>query len=313
MGAIVARHSGIWHAPARGGARSAVTEIVLPIALAIIMATLGLTLTPDDFRRIFRAPRGVVIGLGNLLLLSPLWGFLVAELTGLDPVMAVGLVLLAASPGGAMANLLTHLARGETALSVTMTAVSSVCAVLTVPLFLTLAIDHFDAPLGDDVSMLGTVVRVFSITLIPLAIGMTYRARRPEKALALEPRIKPISLAVFALVVLGAVISEFDKVTDSFAEVAPAALLLNLVAMSASFAIALAARLPERSATAIAMELGVHNSTLTITVATSIDSELAIPGAVYSVFMFLTAGLFARVMGRRNAAAGAEAAAAAPA
>jgi len=281
-------------------------DVVLPLALAVIMGTLGLTLTPADFRRVFRTPLAVGIGMANLLIVSPLLGFAVAEVTGLDPVLAVGLVLLAASPGGTLANLLTHVARGETALSVTMTATSSVFAVITVPLYLTLAIDYFDAPLGDDVSMLSTVVRVFAITLVPLSIGMAYRARREAAALALEPRLKPVALAVFVLVVIGAVASEFELMTDSFFEVAPAAIALNVLAMSLSFAIARAARLPDRSATAIAMELGVHNSTLTITVATSISSELAVPGAVYSAFMFVTAGLFARVMARRNAAAEAE-------
>jgi len=306
MRAIVARPGRIWE-----GAR--VIEVALPLALAVIMATLGLTLTPEDFRRVLRSPRAVAIGLANLLVLSPLLGFAVAEVTGLDPVLAVGLVLLAASPGGTLANLLTHVARGETALSVTMTAVSSVCAVITVPLYLSLAIDHFDAPLGDDVSMLGTVVKVFAITVVPLSLGMTYRARRTAHALALEPRLKPLGLAIFVLVVVGAVASEWDKLTESFWTVAPAALLLNVLAMSLSFAIARAARLPERSATAIAMELGVHNSTVTITIATTISTELAIPGAVYSAFMFVTAGAFAKVMATRNARAETDAAVPAPA
>jgi BASS family bile acid:Na+ symporter len=280
------------------------TDVVLPLALALIMGTLGLALTPADFRRIVEAPRGIAIGLANLLVVSPALGFAMAALFGLDPVLAVGLVLLAASPGGTLANLLTHVARGETALSVSMTALSSVAAVITVPLYLALAIDVFGADtLGDDVSMLGVVARVFAITLIPLSIGMAYRARHPAEALALEPRLKRAALVAFVLVVAGAVASEWDRLTESFGTVAPAALALNVAAMSVSFSVARAARLADRSATAIAMELGVHNSTLTITVATAISPELAIPGAVYSAFMFLTAGSFAAVMSRRNAAA----------
>lgn len=279
------------------------TDVALPLALAVIMVTLGLSLTPADFRRIVESPRGIAIGLVNLLLISPALGFTMAAIFGLDPVLAVGLVLLAASPGGTLANLLTHVARGETALSVSMTAISSVAAVVTVPLALALSIDVFGADgLADEVSMLGVVARVFAITLIPLSLGMAYRARRPEKALALEPRLKRVALVVFVLVVAGAVASEFELVTRSFGTVAPAALALNVAAMGISFAVARAARLADRSATAIAMELGVHNSTLTITVATAISPELAIPGAVYSVFMFLTAGTFAAVMARRNAA-----------
>lgn len=280
------------------------TDVALPLALAVIMVTLGLSLTVADFRRVVDRPRGIVIGLVNLLVVSPALGFTMAKVFGLDPVLAVGLVLLSASPGGTLANLLTHVARGETALSVSMTALSSVAAVVTVPLYLALAIDAFGADgLDGEVSTLGVVVRVFVITLIPLSLGMLYRARRPEQAIALEPRLKRVAFGAFVLVVVGAVAQEFDRVTESFGSVAPAALALNVAAMSISFAVARAARLADRSATAIAMELGVHNSTLTITVATAISPELAIPGAVYSVFMFLTAGAFAAVMARRNAAA----------
>ncbi len=125
-----------------------ITEVLLPVCIAGIMVVLGLSLTPDDFRRVVAIPRGVGIGLVNLLVISPLLAFGIAELTGLSPELAVGLVLLGASPGGAMANLLTHLARGEVALSVTMTAISSILALVTVPLYLGLAIDHFGADAG---------------------------------------------------------------------------------------------------------------------------------------------------------------------
>lgn len=283
------------------GAGTLATDVFLPVALAIIMGSLGLALTTADFRRIFTAPRGIGIGLANLLFISPLLALASAEAFGLDPLFAVGLVIMGAAPGGAMANLLTHLARAETALSVTMTAISSVAAVVTVPLYLKLAIDHFDAPVGDHVSMLGTVVRVFAITIVPLSIGMAYRARRPERAIALEPRFKQLALAVFVVVVIGAVAAEWHRVTSSFGTVAPAALALNLAAMSVSFGAARLARLPDRQATAIALELGLHNSTLTIAVATTIDTRLAIPAAVYSAFMFATAVPFAALMARRNA------------
>lgn len=282
---------------------SLATEVLLPLGLAVIMVSLGLTLTTADFERVLTAPRGVAIGLANLLLVSPLLAFAAAEAFGLDPVLAVGLVLLGASPGGTLANLLTHLARGEVALSITMSAVSSVMAVVTMPLFLALAIVFFDASFADDsVSMLGVVAKVFAITIVPLSLGMVYRARRPERAVALEPKLKRASMAAFVFIVAGAVASEFGRVAESIVRVAPAAVALNISAMSFSFTVARLARLSDRQSTAIAMELGVHNSTLTIAVATTIAPELAIPGAVYSVFMFVTAGSFAWVMSRRNAA-----------
>ena len=282
---------------------SVFTDVLLPVALAVIMISLGLSLTPEDFRRVFVFPKGVAIGLTNLLLISPFLAFGVATLFGLDPVLAVGLVLLGASPGGTMANLLTHLARGDTALSVTMTAVSSLAAVVTVPAYLGLAIAHFDAAgLSDDVSMLGVVARVFAITIVPLSIGMWIRSRSPERVAEFEPRVKRVALVAFVLVVIGAVASELDLLVDNFEAVAAAALCLNVAAMTISFTVARLARLDDRQATAIAMELGIHNSTLAITVASAISTELAIPAAVYSAFMFFTAGALARVMNRRNAA-----------
>ena len=277
-------------------------QVLLPLGLAVIMGTLGLTLTRADFRRVLVQPRGVMIGLVNLFFVSPLLAFGAAELFGLDPILAVGLVILGASPGGVLANLMTHLARGETALSVTMTAISSIAAVATVPVYLSLAVNHFDADIGTHVSILSTVALVFAITIIPLSIGMTYRARRPDHAGYLEPRLKRAALIAFVAIIAGAVATEWDKVIDSFTVVAPAALALNVAAMSISFAVAHVAGLPDRQSTAIAMELGLHNSTITIAVATSITTELAIPAAVYSVFMWLTAGTFAWVMARRNLA-----------
>jgi bile acid:Na+ symporter, BASS family len=283
---------------------SVFASLLLPIAVALIVFSLGLSLTPTDFKRVVVSPKGVLIGLGNLIVLSPLLAFGVAEAFSLEAGLAVGLVLLGASPGGAMANMLTHLARGRVALSVTMTAISSVAAVITVPLFLGLAIEHFGASsLTSDVSMTGVVIRVFLITVVPITIAMTIRARRPEWVAEHEPTVKKLALGAFFIIVAGAVIAEWEIVVDNLAEVAAAAIALNVAAMTVSYTIARAARLDDASATAIAMELGVHNSTLTIAVGASIATVLTIPAAVYSTFMFVTAGAFARIMYRRNTAA----------
>ena len=263
--------------------------MLLPLSLALIMVSLGLSLTPADFRRILQFPRGVGIGLVNLLVVSPLLAFAVAALFGLEAALAVGLVLLGASPGGTTANLLTHLARGDTALSVTMTAISSVAATVTIPLYLGLAIDVFDADFANDPEIIGVATRVFFITVVPLSIGMWIRSRWTSWAVDVEDRAKRIALALFVLVVGGTIVNESDAITDSFAELALATLTLNLAAMTISFNVARLARLSRRQATAIAMELGV-----------------------YSVFMFVTAGVFARLMYKRNAGEPLAAAAAIP-
>jgi bile acid:Na+ symporter, BASS family len=278
---------------------SVATQVLLPCCLAVIMGVLGLSLTLADFRRVLVVPRGIAIGLANLLVVSPLLAFGAAELFGLAPEFAVGLVLLGASPGGTMANLLTHLARGEVALSVTMTAVSSVAALVTVPLYLGLAVDRFGAGLDAEVEMPAIVARVFLITIVPLAIGMYVRHRNPDWVERVYDRARKLSLALFLAVVVAAVASEAEEALEHFEEVAAAALALNVAAMGISFAVAQLAGLGDRQATAIAMELGVHNATLAITVAATIDTSIAIPAAVYSMFMFITAGGLARVMSRR--------------
>lgn len=274
--------------------------VLLPIALAVIMTSLGLSLTLADFKRVFVFPKGVAIGMTNLVLISPLLAFGIAELYGLAPELAVGLVLMGSAPGGTTANLMTHLARGDTALSVTMTAISSLAAVVTVPLYLGLSIEYFDAGVGDDVSMGGIVARVFAITIVPLAFGMWLRSRNPERAARLEPLVKKLAFGFLFLVIGGAVASEFEVIQDNFADLALATLTLNLAAMTVSYTIAQLARLSDAQSTAIALELGVHNGTLAIAVASTIDNTLATPAAVYSIFMFATAGVFARLMYKRN-------------
>lgn len=281
---------------------SIVTTLLLPAALATIMLSLGLELTPADFRRVLTVPRGVAIGMLNLALISPLIAFGVAEAFSLAPALAVGLVLLGASPGGTLANMLTHLARGDTALSITMTAISSLGAIVTVPLALTLASEHFGATaLVDDVSMGGISVRVLLVTVVPVATGMALAHRFPQRVAELRPRIARVALGTFVLVVAGAVIAEHEKALDHLGEVAAAALTLNLAAMTVSFTLSKLARLGDRQATAIALELGVHNAALAIAVGASLSPELTIPAAVYSGFMIVTGGLFARLMHARNA------------
>ena len=279
-------------------------DLLLPLSLTLIMGSLGLTLTPADFRRVLTAPKGVGIGLTNLLLISPLLAFLVADVYGLAATLAVGVVLLGSSPGGTTANLLTHLARGDVALSVSMTAVSSVASVITVPLFLSLGADYFDAAdISDQISMPGVAARVFLITLVPLSIGMLIRAKRMDWTLRNMDRAKKIALVAFVIVVAGAIATEFDTISDAFGDIAAAVVTLNVLAMTVSFFVARAARLDDRQSTAIAMELGVHNTTVALAVATSVDDTLAGPAAVYGLFMFFTAGLFAKIMSRRNAGA----------
>lgn len=276
--------------------------VLLPLALFIIMSSLGLALTLADFKRVVVYPKGAAIGLTNLILLSPLLGFLIAKGFGMTGALAVGMVLLGASPGGTTANMLTHLARGDTALSVTMTALSSLAAVITTPLFLGLASAHFaagDASLKLDMGPI--VVKILFITLVPLSLGMAVRAFAPASAVRFEPLAKKIAIGFFVLVVVAVLVSEHDEIGKNIALVGPAVLALNVLAMTISYQIAKAAKLDSRQSTAIAIELGVHNTTLAMAVGAMVAPALVVPAAVYGVFMFITAGVFAKIMHARNA------------
>ena len=287
-----------------------ITLIALPLGLVFIMFSLGLGLVKEDFRVVLKAPRGVIVGMANLLIVAPLLAVGVATVFNLPPVLAVGLVLLGAAPGGTMANLLTHLARGETALSVTLTGISSALAVVTVPLYLSLSSAWFNLTgVDNDVEILPIAGRVLAITLVPLIIGMEIKQRAPEWTLTNYHRFRVISLGLFVVIVAAAVGSEWGRVTEYLGSVLLAVIALNVLAMGISFAIARAARLSDRSSTAIALELGLHNATLAIAVGASLDPEMTIPAAVYGLFMWVTGGSFAYFMSRRNRPSGQPAAA----
>ena len=287
-----------------------ITLIALPLGLVFIMFSLGMGLVKEDFRVVLKAPRGVIVGMANLLIVAPLLAVGVATVFNLPPVLAVGLVLLGAAPGGPMANLLTHLARGETALSVTLTGISSALAVVTVPLYLSLSSAWFNLTgVDNDVEILPIAGRVLAITLVPLIIGMAIKQRAPEWTLTNYHRFRVISLGLFVVIVAAAVGSEWGRVTEYLGSVLLAVIALNVLAMGISFAIARAARLSDRSSTAIALELGLHNATLAIAVGASLDPEMTIPAAVYGLFMWVTGGSFAYFMSRRNRPSGQPAAA----
>lgn len=277
---------------------------LLSAALAVIMFALGTTLRGEQFRLVFTQPRGVLIGLGNLLVVAPLLAFGVAHLVSLDPWLAAGLVLLGAAPGGVFANLLTHAAGGATALSVSMTAISSTLAVVTVPLWLGIAVNEFGVQeQGAELHMPLVVARVLIGIAVPLAAGMWLASRRPRWVEARRRLLERIALATFGLIIVTAVVGQGESTLDHLGEVALACLLLNLLAMGVGFAAARLGRLDPPQATAISIELGVHNAALAVAIGSTVDERLAIPAAVYSSFMLATAGTFAWLMRRHNLAA----------
>jgi BASS family bile acid:Na+ symporter len=280
---------------------NSLTSVLLPLALFIIMMGMGLTLTVKDFLRVVETPKAAVIGLAAQLLLLPLVGFAIAALAPLSPELAVGLVLISACPGGPTSNLITFLGKGDVALSISLTAVSSLVTVFTIPRVVNLAMATFlgeTAPL--DLPFWGTVAQIAAVTLVPVTLGMVLRATLPRFARWASGGIKWLSLGFLALIIAGVLLRERANVISFFAQVGSVTLLLNLATMALGFAIATLARLSQPRTTAITLEVGIQNGTLAITLATTLlnNSTMAIPAAIYSLLMFATGGLFAAWAGR---------------
>ncbi|WP_369254869.1 bile acid:sodium symporter family protein [Geodermatophilus amargosae] len=273
---------------------SALSTVALPAALAVIMFGLGLSLTVDDFVRVTRRPRAAVVALGLQLLVLPALCFGLVTAVGLEPVLAVGMVLLAASPGGTTANLFSHLFRGDVALNVSLTAVNSLLAVVTLPLVTNLAVTVFDPPGAGSIGLqFGKTVQVFAIVLVPVALGMLVRRAAPAFADRMDRPVRVLSAVVLALVIAGTVVAERENVAGYLREVGLVALAFCALSLLLGFAVPRALGIGHRQAVACAFEIGVHNSTLAIAVAISVlgSVELAVPAAVYGVLMFPVAAL----------------------
>jgi bile acid:Na+ symporter, BASS family len=279
---------------------SALISVALPLALGIIMLGLGLSLTIADFKRVVVFPRAVVIGLVCQMLLLPVVCFFVATWMGLPPELAVGLMLLAASPGGATANLFSHLAKGDVALNITLTAVNSVLSLFTMPFIVNFALEHFMGEGKVIPLQFSKVVQVFVVVLGPVAIGMLVRRYRPGAATRMEKPVRILSAVFLLLIVAASVARERANIVEFFRQVGLAALIFNVVSMAVGYLLPLAARLPKRQAIAIGMEIGIHNGTLAIAIAGLLGSSvMAIPPAIYSLIMFFTAAAFGAVVARR--------------
>lgn len=278
---------------------SALTTVGLPIALAIIMLGLGLDLTLADFRRIGRHPKAVAIALVCQVVVLPAICFGLVLAFDLEPLLAIGMLLLAASPGGTTANLFSHLFRGDVALNISLTAINSILALVTLPLITNAAIDHFDQ--GDSVSLpFGEVVQVFAIVLVPVGIGMAVRASRPAFAERMDRPVRIGSAVILAALVLGILVDQRDNVADYLAEVGLVAALFCAISLVLGYVVPRALGVRDDQAIASSMEIGVHNGTLAIFVAVEVldSTEVSVPAAVYSIVMFVLATVWGLVVTR---------------
>jgi len=279
---------------------SLVTKVFLPAAIGIVMLGLGLTLTLEDFKRVLVYPKAVIVGLACQMLILPAVCFGIAKLFKLPPELAVGLMLLAASPGGATANLFSHLAKGDVALNITLTAVNSVLSLVTMPFIVNFALVHFLSEGKVIPLQLGKILSVFAVVLIPVIIGMMVRRYKPAFADKMEKPVRIVSAVVLIIVILGAIVKERANVVEYFKQVGLAALTFNLASLAVGYFIPLLARVPRKQAIAIGMEIGIHNGTLAIAIAVSVlgNSTMSVPPAIYSLIMFFTAAAFGYVVSR---------------
>ena len=279
---------------------SALTTVGLPAALAIVMLGLGLDLTTDDFKRVARHPKAVAVALACQLVLLPAVCFALVVAFDLPALLGIGMMLLAASPGGTTANLFSHLFNGDVALNITLTAVNSVISIVTLPLITSAAIAYYDR--SDDVSMpLIEVVKVFVIIQVPVGIGMLVRRRNPAFAERMERPVRIGSAVVLAILVVGIIVDERDNVGAYLADVGLVAAIFCVVSLVAGYVVPHAAGVVEDQALASSMEIGVHNGTLAIFVAENVldSTEIAIPAAVYSILMFFLAAAWGGFVSRR--------------
>lgn len=280
-----------------------ISKLFLPLSLAIIMLGMGMTLILSDFTRILKKPKAILIGLTNQLIFLPIIGFSLAIAFNLNPIMAVGLMILATCPGGPTSNLITQVCRGNIALSVTLTAIASIVCVFTIPFILSYALEYFGADTNVTIQLpiLDTIIQITGITIIPISIGMLIRRFRTEFAERMEKPMRIASTVIFILVFLAVLAANFEILGTAMKEVGLVTLLLNLITMGLGYLAARLFKLNFKSAISITVESGIQNGTLAIVIATSIlnNYEMGIPTAAYAIWMFITGGILMWFLGKR--------------
>jgi BASS family bile acid:Na+ symporter len=265
-------------------------QIGLPVALFIIMLGMGLTLAPRDFRNVVIYPRATIMGAIAQILLLPVAAFAIVALLGLPGPIAVGLVIIAACPGGTTSNLFTFLARGNVALSIVLTVLASLITILTLPLFTNLAMQlYMDTSERISLPVLRTVATLVVIILIPVSLGMGIRRMAPAFAKRSESLVSLFGMVVLIALIAAIVMQVRNEFWTIMRTAGLAAAALNIVGIALGFLGGRLTGLPSRDALTVAIELGIKNATLGLLVTLTLldSSEMSVPSAVYGVLMFL--------------------------
>lgn len=277
-------------------------NIGLPVALVIIMLGLGLSLKFEDFTRVFVRPKPVLVGIFCQALLLPLICLGLVYVSDLPPAIAVGMMLLAASPGGTSATIYTHLARGDVALSLMLAAISSLLALLTIPLIANGSLMLFYGEADTVYLKVSQVLQIFAIAVVPALIGVYIRSLYPAAAARLDRPVKLLATVFLALVVVFALVSQWTVVMQWAPIVGATVLIFNLVSFVAAYFAAHFLGVERRQTIAITMSVGIHNAALVIALALSeymLDNpEMAIPPALYGVVAYITGGVAVWILNR---------------
>tara|TARA_Y100000817_G_scaffold241939_1_gene193865 strand:+ start:423 stop:1271 length:849 start_codon:yes stop_codon:yes gene_type:complete len=272
-----------------------ITDIFLPLALAFIMFSLGLGLTWADFTRVAKQPKDFFVGLICQIILLPIVAFTLVKLWPISPELAVGVMIIAAAPGGVTSNILTSFAKGDVALSISLTAIISLLSVITVPFIVITSLGLLGSEnISKDFSLIRMAISMFLIVVVPTFIGMIFRKFLKEMIIKLEPIFKKISLVLFIIVLLGAILAEKDNIFSYFADAGLITLLLNIIMMTLAFFLAQLLGTSLEQKKCISIECGLQNGTLAIFVGTTLfgGGVYIVPAATYSLIMFLTSLIF---------------------
>ena len=280
-----------------------VTNIFLPLALAFIMFALGLGLTGSDFLRVLKQPKDFFVGAVSQIILLPIIAFVLVKLWPISPELAVGLMIIAAAPGGVTSNILTSFAKGDVALSISLTAIISLLSVITIPFIIVTSLSLIGVEnISQNISLINMALKMFLIVTVPVILGMLFRKFVSNTAIKFEPVAKKISAVLFIIVLLGAILAERENVISYFAQAGLITLALNVVMMIVAFSLAqlLGTGLAQKKC--ISIECGLQNGTLAIFVATSLfgGGVYVIPAATYSLIMFLTSIIFVYLLRNKN-------------
>tara|TARA_R110002049_G_scaffold190930_1_gene359595 strand:+ start:56 stop:919 length:864 start_codon:yes stop_codon:yes gene_type:complete len=270
-----------------------VTQVFLPVALAIIMFSMGLGLTLNDFKQIFLKPKAFALGLFCQFITLPLLAFAVISFFGLKGELAVGIMIISVCPGGVTSNVYAKLSQADVALSIALTAVTSLASVITIPLIVNWSLHHFLSASSVELPIFKSIAGIFIITSIPVLTGLLLNEKRPQLAQKMEGIFSKVAVGLFVLIVFAAIFKERANFIPYMEISGSATLLLNILTMTLALVMALVFSVPRSQVKTIVLECGIQNGTLAIMIAaTFLNNEvMTIPGAIYSLQMFITGGL----------------------